>query len=234
MRRLEEDWGTYYGYEHLAFEPLFGHQYSHIWIDFRDIHDDFMREKGMDYFENSRRATLAQYEYAQDNPAGWLGYGGDIWGLTACDGPGYTEAYSVGDIPRRFMSYAARGASPIRVRDDGTIAPTAAGGSVAFTPELSIRALMAMKEIYGEHLYTEYGFKDAFNPSFTFADYDSRSGNVVPGVGWFARDHLGIDQGPILLMLENHRSELIWRTMRHNPYIRKGLEATGFTGGWLE
>jgi len=232
--KLEDDWGTYYGYEHLAFEPLFGHQYSHIWIDFRDIQDDFMRDKGIDYFENSRRATLAQYEYAQDNPAGWLGYGGDIWGLTACDGPGYTEAYSVGGVPRRFMSYAARGASSIRIRDDGTIAPTAAGGSVAFTPELSIRALMAMKEIYGQHLYTDYGFKDAFNPSFTFTDYDSRSGKVIPGVGWFAGDHLGIDQGPILLMLENHRSELIWRTMRHNPYIRDGLEAIGFTGGWLE
>jgi hypothetical protein len=232
--RLEQDWGEYYGYEHLAFEPLFGHQYSHIWIDFRGIRDTFMRGKGIDYFENSRRATLAQYAYSQDNPAGWAGYGGDIWGLTACDGPGHATGYSVGGEPREFWGYSARGASPIRVRDDGTVAPTAAGGSIPFAPEIALPALQAMKDRYGTHLYTEYGFKDAFNPSFTFTDFDSKSGQVVAGVGWFARDHLGIDQGPILAMLENHRSELIWRTMRKNPYIRAGLEAIGFSGGWLE
>jgi len=124
--------------------------------------------------------------------------------------------------------------SPIRVRDDGTIAPTAAGGSIPFAPEIALPALMAMKAGYGAQLYTEYGFKDAFNPSFTFTDFESELGQVVAGVGWVARDHLGIDQGPILAMLENHRSELIWRTMQKNPYIRTGLEAIGFSGGWLE
>lgn len=232
--RLEDDWGEYYGYEHLAFEPLFGHQYSHVWIDFRGIRDDFMREKDSDYFENSRRATLAQYQYAQDNPANWKGYGGDIWGLTACDGPGHARDFAVGGEPREFWGYSARGASPIRVRDDGTIAPTAAGGSIPFAPEIALPALMAMKERYGDDLYTAYGFKDAFNASFTFTDFDSPSGTVIPDVGWIARDHLGIDQGPILTMLENHRSELIWRTMQKNPYIRKGLREIGFTGGWLD
>jgi hypothetical protein len=232
--RLEADWGEYYGFEHLAFEPLFGHQYSHIWIDFRGIRDAFMRAKGIDYFENSRRATLAQHAYAEDNPNGWKGYGDGIWGLTACDGPGWSTGREVRGVPRQFFAYAARGASPIRVVDDGTLAPTAAGGSVAFTPVLSIRALMAMRDVYGEALYTRYGFRDAFNPSFDFADYDGTSGTVVPGKGWIAGDYLGIDQGPILAMLANRESELVWRTMRKNPYIRQGLERIGFTGGWLE
>ncbi len=232
--RLEGDWAEHYGYEHLAFEPLFGHQYSHIWIDFRGIRDEFMRGKGIDYFENSRRATLAQRAYAEDNPNDWVGYGGDIWGLTACDGPGGSKGRSVNGEERQFFAYAARGASPIRVVDDGTIAPTAAGGSVAFTPALSIRALMAMRDAWGEHLYTRYGFRDAFNPSFTFADHRGGDGTVVPGKGWVANDHLGIDQGPILAMLENQQSGLIWKTMRKNPYIRRGLERIGFSGGWLE
>jgi hypothetical protein len=137
-------------------------------------------------------------------------------------------------VPRQFFAYAARGASPVRVVDDGTLAPTAAGGSVAFTPVLSIRALMAMRDVYGEALYTRYGFRDAFNPSFDFADYDGTSGTVVPGKGWIAGDYLGIDQGPILAMLANRESELVWRTMRKNPYIRQGLERIGFTGGWLD
>ncbi|MEO0996540.1 MAG: glucoamylase family protein [Pseudomonadota bacterium] len=232
--RLDEAWGEYYGYEHLNFEPLFGHQYSHVWIDFRGIRDDFMRAKGIDYFENSRRATLAQRAYASDNPAGWVGYGEHIWGLTASDGPGYSNGvYEVGGKPRLFMGYSARGASRIRVRDDGTIAPTAAGGSIPFAPEIALPALMAMKRKYGRRLYTEYGFKDAFNASFTFTDYGSRSGEVSRDIGWIARDHLGIDQGPILAMLENHRSELVWQVMRKNPYIRNGLRGIGFSGGWL-
>ncbi len=232
--RLAEQWSDYYGYEHLNFEPLFGHQYSHIWIDFRGIRDDFMRDKDIDYFENSRRATLAQVEYAEDNPNDWAGYGGDTWGLTACDGPGPSNGRSVRGSEREFFAYAARGASAIRVVDDGTIAPTAAGGSVAFTPALSLRALMAMRDRYGEHLYTQYGFRDSFNASFAFVEHEGDAGTVIPGLGWIANDYLGIDQGPILAMLENRRSELVWRTMRRNPYIRKGLEAIGFDGGWLD
>ena len=232
--RLEQDWGELYGYEHLTFEPMFGHQYSHVWIDFRGIQDAFMRGKGIDYFENSRRAALAQYAYAQDNPNEWVGYGGPIWGLTASDGPGRFEGYEVNGEPREFFGYSARGASPFRIHDDGTIAPTAAGGSIPFVPELAIDALMAMKDRYDAMLYTRYGFRDAFNPSFIFVEAGSPSGTVLPDSGWIARDHLGIDQGPILAMLENYRSELIWRTMRENPYIVDGLKRIGFTGGWLE
>ncbi|MDQ3950736.1 MAG: Tat pathway signal protein, partial [Gemmatimonadota bacterium] len=81
-------WAPFYGQEHVNFAPLFGHQYSHVWVDFRGIQDPYMRSKGIDYFENSRRATLAQRAYAIDNPNGWQGYGADIWGLSASDGPG--------------------------------------------------------------------------------------------------------------------------------------------------
>lgn len=233
--RLEDDWGSYYGYEHLQFEPLFGHQYSHVWVDFRDIQDEFMADKGIDYFENSRRATLSQRAYGLDNPNDWKGYSGDIWGWTASNGPKYSKnEYRVNNQQRTFFTYIARGVSAIRVVDDGTVVPTAAGGSVPFAPEITIPALMSMKEQHGDRLYTRYGFKDAFNPSFTFTQEGSRTGTIHPEHGWYARDHLGIDQGPILAMMENHRSELIWRTMRKNPHIRTGLRRLGFTGGWLE
>ncbi len=232
---LEQGWGRYYGYEHLQFEPLFGHQYSHIWIDFRGIQDDFMRSKGIDYFENSRRATLSQRAYGADNPAGWVGYSGDIWGWTASDGPGGTaNGRLVNGVARSFLGYAARGVSAIRVVDDGTIVPTAAGGSIPFAPEITIPALANMRAAYGERLYSRYGFKDAFNPSYTFVEAGSASGTIDPRTGWVANDHLGIDQGPILAMMENHRSGLVWRVMRTNPHIRRGLERLGFTGGWLE
>lgn len=231
--KLDEDWGSYYGQEHLTFEPLFGHQYSHAWVDFRGIRDDFMARKGIDYFENSRRATLAQRAYGIDNPNRWTGYSGEIWGWTASDGPGGYKAM-VGGTERSFQGYSARGMGPKRVVDDGTIVPTAAGGSIPFAPEIAIPALMAMQARYGDWLYTRYGFKDAFNPSFTFVALGSRSGQTDPQRGWVANDHLGIDQGPILVMLENYRSGLVWRTMRRNPHVRTGLKRLGFTGGWLD
>jgi len=232
---LEKDWGGFYGQEHLQFEPMFGHQYSHVWVDFRGIQDDYMRGKGIDYFENSRRATLAQRAYGADNPNKWVGYSADIWGWTASDGPGYSEGtYRVNGSPRAFNGYMARGVSAIRVVDDGTIVPTAAGGSVPFAPEVAIPALMAMRAQYGAKLYTRYGFKDSFNPSFTFAGAESDDGKVDPQLGWIANDYLGIDQGPILAMMENHRSGFVWRVMRKNPHIVRGLKRIGFTGGWLD
>ncbi|MFN6935926.1 MAG: glucoamylase family protein, partial [Tsuneonella sp.] len=196
--------------------------------------DDFMTSKGIDYFENSRRATLSQRAYGIDNPNGWTGYSGDIWGWTASDGPtAAANGRIVNGKPREFMGYSARGASAERVVDDGTVVPTAAGGSIPFAPEVTIPALMNMRRSYGDTLYAKYGFKDAFNPSYTFVDAGSRSGTVDPVKGWVANDYLGIDQGPILAMMENHRSELVWKTMRKNPHFRRGLERLGFKGGWL-
>jgi hypothetical protein len=226
-------WGEFYGQTHVNFSPLFGHQYSHVWIDFRGIQDAYMREKGIDYFENSRRATLAQRAYAAANPGSWEGYGENVWGLTACDGP-LDGTLEVAGRSRGFHGYAARGASLVHVIDDGTIAPTAAAGSIPFAPEIAIPALQEMARRWGEHVRNRYGFLDAFNPTLRFAWIRPETGRIVPGVGWFDVDQLGIDQGPIVAMIENHRSELIWRTMRRNPYIAAGLERAGFSGGWLE
>ncbi len=226
-------WDTYYGYEHVGFAPLFGHQYSHVWVDFRGIQDRPMREYGIDYFENSRRATLAQQAYATDNPGGWTGYGPDVWGLTASDGPVDTTIVVNGTL-REIHTYWARGAGPGEVRDDGTLAPTAAAGSLPFTPEASTAALKAMRSRYGRGLWGEYGFVDAFNPTFDFPEARLQHGRVVPGLGWFDTDYLGIDQGPIVAMIENHRSGLLWQLMRQHPAVERGLRRAGFTGGWLD
>jgi hypothetical protein len=228
-RNYDQDWGTWFGQEHLAFRPHFGHQYTHVWVDFRGIHDDYMRGRGIDYFENSRRATHAQRAYAIANPEGWKGYGENVWGITACDGPADVTLEYAGK-PRTFRTYAGRGMGHV---DDGTLAPTAAAASIPFAPEIAIPAVLEMHRRYGEHIYSKYGFLDSFNPSFEF-DVPSPHGRIIPGTGWVAHDYLGIDQGPILAMIENHRSDLVWRVMRKNPYFRAGLKRAGFTGGWLE
>ena len=225
-------WGSFYGHEHVNFAPLFGHQYSHVWIDFRGIQDAYMRGKGIDYFENARRATLSQRAYAIDNPNRFRGYGENVWGLTACDGP-IDQELEIDGRKVRFMTYAARGAALGEIRDDGTIAPTAAISSMPFAPEVVIPAMQEMHDRWGEHLVQKYGFLDSFNPSLTIATR-TQHGKVVPGVGWFDGDYLGIDQGPIVAMIENHRSGLIWNTMRRNPHIVRGLKRAGFTGGWLD
>jgi hypothetical protein len=224
-------WAPFYGQQHVNFAPLFGHQYSHIWIDFRGIQDEYMRGRGIDYFENSRRATLAQRSYAIDNPSRFQDYGANVWGLTAVDGPHDTTVI-IGGMQRQFHTYSARGAAADEIRDDGTIGPTAAGGSVAFAPEITIPALIAMREKYGDNLFTDYGFLDSFNPTFQLP-IQPHHGKVVSGVGWFDTDYLGIDQGPIIAMVENYRSDLIWKTMRKNRHIITGLMKAGFTGGWL-
>lgn len=225
-------WGTFYGQQYVGFAPLFGHQYSHIFIDFRGIHDPYIARFGIDWFENSRRATLAQRQYAIDNPMRWTGYGADVWGLTASDGPADTTL-TVNGTPREFWTYTARGASHTAVRDDGTIVPTAAGGSIPFAPELTIRALRTMRERYPQ-VWGQYGFLDAFNPTLQTPGVRLGHGRIIPGVGWFDTDYLGIDQGPIVLMAENYRSGLIWEHMKHSPYVVAGLRRAGFTGGWLD
>ncbi|MGH7700038.1 MAG: glucoamylase family protein [Gemmatimonadales bacterium] len=225
-------WGSWYDRPHVGFGPLFGHQYSHVWSDFRGIQDAYMRARGIDYFENSRRATYVQREYAKANPGGWRAYSDSIWGLTAGDGPANVTLQLDGRS-RQFRTYWARGASFTGVTDDGTIAPTAVGGSVPFAPEITIPALLAMRHTYGEHLFSRYGFLDGFNPTFT-AVGRQQTGTVDPARGWFDGDYLGIDQGPILLMIENYRTGFIWEVMRKNPHIVRGMRAAGFTGGWLD
>jgi hypothetical protein len=200
-------------------------------VDFRGIQDAYMRGRGIDYFENSRRAALSQREYAIDNPHGFRGYDEHVWGLTASDGP-VGAKITIDGVERQFRTYWARGAAAGDVRDDGTLAPTAVGGSIAFVPELAVDALRTMRDRYGENVYREYGFIDAFNPTLREA-HPVSAGEIVPGVGWFDDQYLGIDQGPILLMIENYRSGLLWELMRDNPYIVRGLCRAGFGGGWI-
>lgn len=214
-------WDKYFGQEHVNFGPLFGHQYSHMYVDFRGIQDSYMRQKGIDYFENSRRATLANRAYCAQNPAGWEGYSENMWGLTACDGP---ENTNNANPNMHFTGYNARGAAQRYVEDDGTLAPTAAGGSIPFAPEFCIPALKSMKRSLGDKLYSKYGFRDAFNLSVVRTDGTR---------GWFDPDYLGIDQGPILIQIANYKNDLVWNLMKKNPYIVDGLKKAGFTGGWL-
>jgi len=227
----DKTWGTFYGEILLNFAPLFGHQYSQAWVDFRGIHDDWSRRHDIDFFENSRRAAYSQRNYAIANPGRWTGYGANVWGLTASNGPGDLRVQDA-DGAHVFRGYLARGAGLDYIEDDGTIAPTAAGGSFSFAPEIVLPALTEMKQRYGQYIYNRYGFVDAFNPSF-HARAELRTGRVTP-MGWADTVQLGIDQGAILLMIENWRSGLVWQVMRKNPYIRKGLTRAGFTGGWLQ
>ncbi len=229
-RGYAQSWATAHDQRYLAFGPLFGHQYSHVWVDFRGILDTPMRQAGFDYVENSRRATRAQRDYAIANPMRWTGYGQNIWGLTACDGSTDAELTFAGE-KRRFRGYWARGVGR-GAFDDGTIAPTAAAASIAFAPEIVIPAITEMYRRYGAHIVGKYGFYDAFNLSFD-ADVPLKNGRRIPGVGWVATDYLGIDQGPVVAMIENYRTGLVWRVMRKNPHIRRGLERAGFAGGWL-
>jgi predicted esterase len=226
---------TYYrdafmGYDMVNFGPLFGHQYSHIFIDFRDIQDKYMREMGLDYFENSRRATMANRAYCMSKENTQAGFHSLSWGLTACDGP----ADDLRNLPEQdrtqtdliFHGYSARGAASDYINDDGTIAPTAAGGSIPFAPKESIAALKYMWETHYDSLINEYGFKDAFNLNATFNGHRPE--------GWFATDMLGIDQGALLLMLANFKDGIIWNQFKKNPYIIRGLLRAGFAGGWLD
>ena len=226
-------WSDFEGQPQLDFAPLFGHEYSQAWIDFRGIKDAYMRGRGADYFENSRRATVAQRSYAIANPMAWRGYGANIWGLTASDGP-LDGTLVIAGKPREFHTYWARGVSASERRDDGTIAPTAAVAAIAFAPALAIPAAVAMREQYGAIAFGQYGFFDSFNPTLQLTTAPLHHGRVDAQLGWADTDYLGIDQGPILAMLENWRSELVWKTMRTNPNIIRGLRRAGFTGGWLD
>jgi len=199
--------------------PLFCYQYPHSFIDFEGIRDDICRKFNLDYFENSRRATLAQFNYAQENPKGLVGYGGFDWGLTACDGPG-DKVIVVNGVERKFSWYMERGA-PFGA-DDGTIAPTAAISSLPYAPHLVLPTIRHWLQDRPE-LFNSQGFTDAFNPTF----------DVTKSSGWVDQDRVAIDQGPVLLMIENYRSRFMWGVSHTNPYLRRGLLLAGFKGGWL-
>lgn len=212
-------WEHVYGHDLLYAGPLHVHQFSHAWIDLRGVQDRFMREKRSDYFENSRHATRVQREYAQRNPREFTGYDELCWGLSACDGPS-DEHPQAANGQRRLFGYAARGA-PFGP-DDGTLSAPAVLASMPFAPEIVLPAVRAMIERYPE-MASGSRLASGFNPS-------------VPGENgraWVSPGHFGLDQGIVVLMLENHRTELPWRLMRRCPYVVTGLRRAGFRGGWL-
>ena len=224
-------WTKLYGIEFLFGASLFMHQLSHVWIDFRGIRDGFMREKGIDYFENSRRATLVQQRYAIRNPRDYEGYGENVWGISASDGPGPAVRTIRGRV-RRFWDYRGRGVpwGP----DDGTLTPWAVVASLPFSPELVVRTMDEIDRLYPQ-MKSELGYRCSFNPTFP-ADppAESQTGNTYSGgEGWIAQGYYGLDQGPVVLMIENFRTGMIWEVMRGCPYLVRGLERAGFRGGWL-
>ena len=215
------EWKTIYNIDFLYAGPLFTHQLSHVWIDFRGIQDVYMSERDMDYFENSRRATRIQQEYAIRNPNGYNHYNELCWGITASDGPGEATLLIDG-VQRKFFDYRAR-AIPFGP-DDGTIAPWAVIASLPFAPEIVLPTLADFSR-YQRHGDDTYGFKATFNPTFP-------DPNGAPN-GWVSPWHFGLNEGPIVTMIENYESDLVWKLMRRCPHVVNGLRAAGFTGGWL-
>ncbi len=196
-------WKTIYGHEFLYAGPLFIHQFPQMWLDLRGVQDDFMREKGSDYFENSRRATFVQREYARRNPRGWDGYSAENWGISASDGPGPALRQHNGKS-RRFAGYAARGVP--WGKDDGTLSPWAAIASLPFAPDI---VLPLMHQTSARHL----DFEATHNPSFD---------------DWICPIRLGINQAPMVAMIENYRSGLLWDLLRDCDVIQRGLARAGF------
>ena len=211
-------WKKLYGHEFLYAGPLFIHHLSHMWIDFRGIQDEYMRGKAINYFENTRRAIYAQQAYAMSNPKKFVGYDRFTWGITATDGPGPAER-RINGRRVRFFGYKAR-SIPFGP-DDGTLAPWAVATSLPFAPEVVLPSLQRLNREYPE-MTNEYGFKCSYNPTFK-----SR------GKPWVSKGYFGLDQGPIVMMIENYRTGLIWRLMRRCPHIVLGLRRAGFRGGWL-
>lgn len=178
---------------------LFTYQYSHAWIDFRRRKD----RSGIDWFENSIKATLANRKYCIENSQKYKTYGENSWGLTACVGPkGYSGEF---------------GAMPALSKlegNDGTISPSGAAGSIVFTPELSMKALEYYYN-YFPKFWGKYGLKDAYNLE------DSKP--------WYAEEYIGIDKGISMVMIENYLTSLIWKYFMKNQYVIQGLEKLNIT-----
>jgi hypothetical protein len=217
------EWEKQYDIECIYAGPLFIHQMSQIWLDFKGISDDLNKKVGIDYFENSRRATQVQQQYAIENPLGFAHYGENGWGFTASDGPG-PATRTIDGVKRKFYNYIARGVpyGP----DDGTISPWAVVSSLPFLPEVvlpTIRHAIKRRDFEENH---PYGFDASYNP--TFPEKNTESGS------WISEWQFGLNQGPVILMIENYKSGLIWNIMKRCPHIIKGLHLAGFSGGWID
>ena len=217
------EWKNLYGKEYYYAGPLFIHQMSHIWIDFKGIKDARNKKDNIDYFENSSRATHVQQAYAIENPSAFSHYGENGWGFTASDGPG-PATLMVDGIERTFFDYVARGI-PFGP-DDGTISPWAVVTSLPFAPKLVLDTIRHAIEKLDLKRHGKYGFDASFNPT-----YPEKGPNPN---GWISPWQYGLNQGPVIIMIENYKSQLIWDIMKKCPYIITGLRRAGFTGGWLD
>jgi hypothetical protein len=214
-------WKRIYGHDVLYARPLFIHQYSHIWLDLRGIQDGIMTKRHSDYFKNSRKATYIQQQYAISNPRQLKAYNEFCWGFTASNGPG-KKILKIDGREYKFFGYIARGV-PFGP-DDGTISPWTVIAALPFAPEIVIPTVRYLKKLLGYHP-NGMGFLTSFNPSY-------------PGdrteIGWVSPWHYAINQGAVVLMIENYRTGLIWSLMRDCAAIRLGLRRCGFEGGWLD
>jgi hypothetical protein len=188
---------TFGGYTYLSFPyaPLFVHQYSQAWIDYRGQEESWYPYTN--YFDNSVKATLAHREFCLSLSNRFPGYSENVWGITASDSA---------------KGYRAWGGPPPTPDIDGTVVPCAPGGSLMFTPEITIQALKTMYERWGDRIYDHYGFVDAFNPNN----------------GWVNPDVIGIDVGITLLSAENLRTGNVWRWFMRNEEIPGAMKKVGF------
>jgi hypothetical protein len=185
----------YAGYSYISGpDPIFTHQYSQAWYDFRGKRDAYA-----DYFENSVTATRAHRAFCLSYPK-W--YSKDYWGITASDSA---------------SGYTAWGGPPALGTLDGSVVPSAAAGSLPFLPAECLSVLQSLRSKWGKQAWGRYGFVDAFHPS----------------ANWYDPDVLGIDQGISVLMAENLRSELVWKTFMRNHESVIALQRAGFHGKGL-
>ncbi|MBS0473486.1 MAG: hypothetical protein JSR60_20635 [Proteobacteria bacterium] len=216
--RMTYQWENLLSHNVLYSGPLFTHLFSHAWIDFRGIQDRFMRQKKSDYFRNTQETIALHREYGRRNCHEFVGYSENLWGITAGDGPQLGEMRAHGR-DRRFFGYMARGVpyGP----DDGTIAPWAMLATLPFGEAAALAGTRHLLKRYPQ-VCRDGKFSSGFNPTL-----------VIDGQGWLSEGWYGLDQGLLLMMIENHLNESIWRLTRRSPYFIAGLRRAGFAGGWL-
>ncbi|MBV9697541.1 MAG: hypothetical protein JO005_11490, partial [Gammaproteobacteria bacterium] len=216
---LTYQWERMLGEDVLYSGPLFTHLFPHTWLDLRGVRDAFMRQKRTDYFENTRRSIAVQREYCERNPRRFAAYGRDLWGISAGDGPTGEGVREFAQDNRHF-GYMARGI-PFGP-DDGTLCPWAMLACLPFAEEAALEGTRALLRRYPA-VCPQGRFSSGFNASV-----------VHGGRPWLSRGWYGLDQGLLVLMLENARSGLIWQLLRDSPHVRRGLRRAGFQGGWLQ
>ena len=214
-------WETLYDIPFLFAAPLFIHHFSHIWLDLRGIQDLYMKAHASDYFENSRKAAYIAQQYAMENPHKFTGYGENAWGISASEGP-IREAGPVEIDGRRFYGYLARG---VPEPDDGTLSPWTVITSLPFAPEIALPGIEHYLTQY-PHLYGSYGMMCSINPT-----YPEKNGDRE---GWYSDNYYGLNEGPVVLMIESYRNGFVWELMKRQPSILLGLQQAGFSRGWLE